>query len=319
MPKLDILVNHYQESPEIVRRLLDSIQKQRSIRLSDIRILMFSDGTEHALKSEDLSGYSFHIEYQALPHHGVCATRNSLLDNAQAKYVIFCDCDDEFSKDYALNHLLAIVEKSGADIVGAAFDRENKTESGFEYIPYKRQIRWLHCKIFRRQYLITKKIRFPDEMLFSGDMYFLFLAFYMTARVKWVDESLYTWKWMPVSVTRGKTFYPIRTYGNVIECYRLLVAEWKRRNDRVNYNLTICWLMKMMYMDWFWDQMSQAPQELSDKARAEIRRFAKELYKPFSECPTRLKERYISDTPDFIEWLETVCTAAIDDDDEKIK
>lgn len=306
MPTLDILVNHFCEPIEIVRRLLDSIQSQRGIQFQDVRVTIANDGFENALSANDLDGYSFQIDYLTYPHRGVCATRNVLLDHAAATYVMFCDCDDMFSKNYALSHLLAILDQSQADIIGASFDKEIKMEDGFQYETISNQIRWLHCKIFRRAFLIQKGIRFPDELPFSGDMYFLNLAYYLTDRIKWLQESLYIWKWMPVSVTRGKTFYYVRTYSQRVHCYQLLLVEWRRRKDRPNYNRHLCWFIRLMYADWFSEDMHEAPRELSDKAKEEIRGVIKKYYGSFMACPQKLRERYVEEPAMLYVWLGSI-------------
>ena len=108
--KLQILVTHYNESEEVVATLLDSIEMQKGIDKDEFSVIIVNDGDKVVLSPNFLEKYSFNIRYEVLPKRNVSFARNSALDIATAKYVMFCDCDDAFCVDCAFKWLFNEME-----------------------------------------------------------------------------------------------------------------------------------------------------------------------------------------------------------------
>jgi hypothetical protein len=238
---LQILVNHYNEDRDTVRRFLSSLDMQT---YRDFSVMILSDGGVR-LSEDDLSGFKFPIEYAYKPHTGVCNTRNVMLDRATAEWVMFCDIDDCFVAD-GLGKLMACVYDYDYDIVGATYLSEGPDG---EVTPMRNDTIRVHAKAFRRQYLIDNQIRFPDELETSGDMAFLWLAFSMTEKIRWIDEPFYTWKWNPSSVTRTDPYFKATHYDRTLACYMWLVADLRRRGRRNLLERLVPTVMAMMYVD----------------------------------------------------------------------
>lgn len=291
---LQILINNYKESPEIIGRLLNSINEQIGISEHRIEALVCTDGYEYELDQSAFSGYTFPIQYFVMPHRGICATRNTLLDKSNADYLMFCDCDDMFSKSDGLQKLLTCAEETSADIIGSDYDIESKSEDGFSYKVCHHCTLRLHGKIFKRSYLIDQNIRFPDEMPFSGDMYFLYLAYHLTDKIVWLPDIFYIWKWMPVSVTRGKEHYSVLTYRECTRCYELVLEELKRRELKDLYDDLLMTMILGRYIDWYSKRFMDAPEELRYNAQSVIREFivkySNDFYKMSEE---KRHQRYI--------------------------
>lgn len=286
---VQILVNHYKENEQTVRRFLSSLAVQTGVAFE---VLICSDGGGIRLTRETLSGFPFAISYAYLPHSGVCHTRNVMLDRSTAEYVMFCDVDDAFSRPDGLKALLDAAKAADADVVGSPFSVERKTEGGFRYGLIDHDVLRVHGKLFRREYLVKNSIRFPDEMEISGDMMFLWLAFALAGRVEWVKKNFYVWKWNDASVTRQKPFHHVRTYDRTLKCYTILAEDLKKRNRPDLYRELVATLFGMVYVDITNPGWLEAPGECRENAELSIRRFLSSYYgdyKAISEETRRSK------------------------------
>lgn len=273
--ELQILVNHYKESGEIVQRFLRSLAAQRNVAFE---VIICSDGGDVHLTEEMLSGYPFPITYAYLTHSGVCHTRNVMMDKATADYLMFCDIDDCFTDSSGLEALLNAAKEYDADVVGSPYKCERKTDDGFEYVDIERDILRVHGKIIKRSYLLENSIRFPDEMEISGDMMFLWLCYALTDRTVWIEKNFYTWKWNPGSVTRWKPLHDIRTYDRTLRCYTLLAEDLDKRNaTKLKKNL-VATTFGMMYVDSTNPRWSAAPREYVESAEKAIKEYLQKYY-----------------------------------------
>ena len=265
---LQILVNHYKETEQMVKQFLTSLKMQAGVQFE---VLIASDGGDIHLTNEILSGYPFPIKYAYLPHAGVCHTRNVLFDQATADYVMFCDIDDMFWKPDGLKSLMESAEKTQADVIGSPYQSEIKNEktNKFEYHVMKEDTLRVHGKIFKRQFLIDNEIRYPDEMEVSGDMMYLWLVYSLTKKIVWIENNFYIWKWNDNSVTRkdGK-YFSVLTFGNTLKCYMLLAEDLKRRNRPDIYRNLIPTLFAMIYVEMTHPIWKKAPKDAQQQARA---------------------------------------------------
>ena len=204
---------------------------------------------------------------------------------------MFCDCDDMFSESDGLRKLLECAEQSRADIIGSDYSIELKRGNDFVYRTAHQNTTRVHGKIFKRQYLIERNIRFPDEMEFSGDMYFLYLAYHLTDRIVWLPDNFYIWKWMPESVTRGKTHYSVRTYDRMLYCYVLTMRELHRREQSDLRDGLVIKMFNAAYIDYFSKKFADAPEELSDQAKEAIHSMVREFYGAYLAVPYESRRR----------------------------
>ena len=61
--KLQILIPQYDETDEVIKPLLDSIEIQQNVNFDDIGVIIVNDGSEIHLTEEFLNHYSYKIEY----------------------------------------------------------------------------------------------------------------------------------------------------------------------------------------------------------------------------------------------------------------
>lgn len=283
MTELQILVNHYREDEETVRRFLSSLAKQTGV---DFEVLIASDGGD-GLDVDWLRGYPYPISYARLPHTGVCHTRNVLLDRASADWIMLGDIDDEFASD-GLCQLLEAAQ--GHDVAGSPYYAERMTSGGLQTGLIERDTLRVHGKLFRRRFLVDNSIRFPDEMETGGDMSFLWLA-YMLGDTVWTDRPFYTWKWAPKTVTRGKPFFSYRAYDSMLTCYDLLADDLSRRGEWALRVKLIATVFAKMYADATNEAWWVAPADYRAMAEGPMRLFARKHIGVYRRTDMALRRR----------------------------
>ena len=273
---LQILINHYREPQEMVGRMLESLEEQTGVR--DFGVAIFSDGTENPLDSDFLNGFPFPVQYQALPHRGICATRNTLLDAAEAEYVMFADADDCLFRSDGLSQLLKAASRT--DVVSVPFLQETPVAfSVFRYQTVPHNARWLQGKLFRREYLVKNNLRFYDEMQFSGDMAFIWLAMNLTKNIVLLNHCFYVWKWNKNSVTRKNQYHSVRTYDRMLRCYSLLMEDLEARE-----RFDLCGTLSGQGLSWLYinsnsPAFTKAPREYTRSAEQAVSQFVRRCRK----------------------------------------
>lgn len=311
---LQILVNHFQEDKDIVKRFLSSLDIQD---YKNFEVILYSDGGDVKLGEEDLD-YSFPIFYKYVKHCGVCNLRNQMFDESTADYVMFCDIDDMFSSADGLSSLMKVAEEQHPDIIGSSYDVEYFINNKIEIKVYKKDVIRVHGKIFKRDYIVENDIRFPD-MEFSGDMSFLWLAYVLTKDFVWIDNNFYVWKYNSNSVTRKNKDHFITTYEKVLECYSLLLEDLSKRERPDLRASLIATLFGMMYVDMCSPRWKTFTKKDREKTERVIRTFVLEHYKEYFNltqdyCQKRFdimveyKEAdanvcKMEDIPTWIKWL----------------
>lgn len=240
MKKLSILIPHYDEDKEYLYRILDSIKIQQGVDLSEIQVVVASDGYEnHYEPYYDEPEYPFDIKYTYLSEHkGVSATRNEALRCAEGEYVMFCDIDDMFASVCALFIIFNEIEK-GFDVLISYFLEESKPTN---FLLHQLDYTFVHGKVYRRKYLLNNNIYWNPNLTIHEDSYFNSLAINLADpdRVKVCTTPFYLWKWRDASVCRHDPKYILKTYNNMLDSSTALVREFTDRNKMQNAQNTVC-------------------------------------------------------------------------------
>lgn len=175
--RLQILIPHYKLPQEEMTNLLDMIYVQRGINFNDIGVIIANDGDLAVIDEEFLNHYrqKFDIEYHILPHAGVSATRNRLLDLSTADFIMFCDDDDTFLSNRSLKIYLECVENhKTANIFRARYKYETKynNETILNDASKTEMYSNLHGIMIRREFLIKNNIRFYEHINVHEDSVF---------------------------------------------------------------------------------------------------------------------------------------------------
>ena len=233
--KLQILVPQYNETDDIIKPLLDSIEVQQNVDLkNDVGVIIVNDGSDIHLTDELFKRYSFPIEYHKHEHKGVSATRNACLDHATAEYVMFCDADDMFYNACGLYIIFREMENGGFDSMVSAFIEETRNPQTKEpmYINHDMDSTFVHGKVHRRQYLINNNIRWNEALTIHEDSYFNCLCQKLAKELKYSQTSFYLWRWRDNSVCRHDPKYILKTYNNMLDSNTALIEQLLSRGMR---------------------------------------------------------------------------------------
>lgn len=175
--RLQILVPHYKLPQEEMSNLLDMIYVQRGINFDDIGVIIANDGDLSVIDEEFLDYYrqKFDVEYHILPHAGVSATRNRLIDLATADFIMFCDDDDTFLSNRSLKILFDCTEThKSANVLRSRYKYEVRygNETILNDAGETEMYSNLHGMLLRREFLVKNNIRFYERINVHEDSVF---------------------------------------------------------------------------------------------------------------------------------------------------
>lgn len=169
---LDIFITHWNEPWEIVRPGIMMLSLQRRVDWENIGVTIIHDGVER-FPDELLSGLPFTVNQVYIPHGGVSAARNYAIDNSDATWIKFCDCDDTFAGVYSLSCIINVLANSKQyDMLWFPFIFD--LYSGDQIVLDGSPV-FIHDKVLRRSFLNKANIRFNTDLTFSEDFAFVSL------------------------------------------------------------------------------------------------------------------------------------------------
>lgn len=196
MPEVSIIVPVY-KAEQFLQRCVESILNQS---YTNFELLLVDDGSPD--KSPEICDYYARTDSRVRVFHqrnqGVSAARNKGIDEADGKFIMFCDSDDYVHPEWirvmvnqAQKHPTAVIVcnvlkgKEGKAFVSPAVDEKF---SVFQYLDLFKNGISPYCvnKIYNRSVLKDHNIRFDSNIGFSEDV--MFNCVYM----KFCDVVLYT-------------------------------------------------------------------------------------------------------------------------------
>lgn len=281
--KLQILITHYKEPESTIKPLLDSIQTQKDIPPKEFGVIIVNDGDEGLLSDEFLSGYDFKIKYLVMPKGNVSKARNYALDHATAKYVMFCDCDDEFLVDCAFWWIFREMKKPFKVLNSVFFQQE-----GEQGVPHEHDNTFIHGKVWDRQFLIDNDLRFDEELYVHEDGYFVLLAQTVAVVIRYFPHPFYLWC-QSDSISRQKGFIQ-NTWREYLKAKDKVIIELLRRGKQDVAATTVAILMieakernlnkiNMFETAKFYEKHKELFNSIPDEEREIICKNASEQYK----------------------------------------
>ena len=164
---LDLVLTHHDEPWDIVKPMFDSIQLQRGVNFKKVNIILVQDGYEGALNwKELLSQYSYKVKVLTIEHSGAATARNVGLKYVQGDWIMFCDIDDLFCDACALAMILDLLPTDECDIIWGKYVIEMIWRKGQPYMQTVDTMNFMNttCKLYRRQFLEEKHIRFNTQI-----------------------------------------------------------------------------------------------------------------------------------------------------------
>ena len=203
-----------------LERCIESLERQNYDK-SLYEIICVNDGSkDDSLKLlEHLNSQYPNIVVIDQPNAGASAARNHGLRRARNEYVWFVDSDDTVTEDALVvlnqeleqgidfllfNHNLvsASDELMRRDMfhyhIGSYSSGSDVFMKGFiPSLPWNR--------VFRRNFLATNELQFAWE--YPDDEEFLFRTYVLAEKAKVINKSLYNYRYLPVSYSRGSQAY----------------------------------------------------------------------------------------------------------------
>lgn len=202
MKRISVIIPVY-NAEDNIRHCLDSILPQLT---DEDEVILLNDG------STDKSIYvlkEYETNYDIVRvidkiNEGVANTRNRGIDEATGEYICFIDNDDFVDSDYFDIYYNAIT-KTNSDLVMGGYRRVSKDGFYFSVKPiqsfwYQLMVVAPWAKIYRRQFLVEKNIRFLDYKI-GEDNYFNFQVYNKTEKVKVIDYQGYNWWFNEYSIS----------------------------------------------------------------------------------------------------------------------
>lgn len=241
MYQLSIIIPIYQ-AERTIANAIDSIlcASQNS---NAIEVLLIDDGsTDNSMKicKEYEQEYNF-VRLFSQENKGVSAARNVGLENATGKYVIFLDCDDEFSGN-SLYDILSLL-KRGQEIQLLVFgfkyiysdkviEKIMDIESGFYGIDvimssfyewyYTYIFHNIGTKVYCRRILEQRKIRFSESKSYLEDITFFIDYLQYVEKFYYIDKAFYNYYRMEESNSLSSGYR-----NNYFVCFKYMLKSMK--------------------------------------------------------------------------------------------
>jgi glycosyltransferase involved in cell wall biosynthesis len=228
--KIQFLVPQYKENEETISFLLDSIESQLHINKKDVGVIICSDGGEYVLNKDFFDKYSYDIDYVICEHRGVSATRNSALLLSDAEYVMFCDADDGFVSNIGVYSLIRSLDLNPeSEILSSKIFIEDNINGDPEFVIGDHNNTFVHGKVFRREFLISKELFFDERLKIHEDSYFCNIINFFAKNKSYNNNAFYCWRKNPNSVS-NQEYYFVKTMWRLLLTNNSLVTLMKAIN-----------------------------------------------------------------------------------------
>jgi glycosyltransferase involved in cell wall biosynthesis len=283
--RLDICIPHWDETPDIMEPMLDSLKVQQGVDLSQVGVIIAFDGpdaTELPL-DEWRERYPFAIEDVHPEKGGVSNTRDAAMMHSSAEYISYSDADDMYSDVCGLNIVFREMDKMataqelqmhgvnpkdarpGFDVLISCFREETKDPKTGEltYINHDNNTTFCHGVYLNRQFLIDNDIHYNKKLTIHEDSYHQVLCRELAEpyRARYCPMPFYLWKWRDNSICRRDKKYILKTFNCMIDSNSELIDAFVKRGlfEKANYYcVMLCWdaFFTMCKREWV-DQENQ--------------------------------------------------------------
>ena len=285
---VDVIIPQYNEKPEVITPLLDSINIQIGVDKSKIGVIIVNDhNPEGNLPQEFLDSYpGLNIRYlETSENKGPGQARQLGIDESEAEYILFADADDRFySCNVFHNFFEALVQHKDkvVDIIYSKWVEElNQPENNvYVHVSHNADNTWVFSKLFRREFLTSHNIRFSDSLRVHEDAYFCTVAQLNAATTISMDNYSYFWCYNTSSITRNKdNKYPylVESIEDLVKSIDTTMEELKKRktHNRNEYIVKGILFLFFLLNSSFWNTNLDKDEDL----RKRRQRFEYSLFK----------------------------------------
>lgn len=207
MPKLDIIVTHYNEHWKECSKFFDMLSVQRGINWNDVYLIIVQDGENTLPFTWDtmLRAYPYYGDLITIQHSGVSTARNIGLSRATSDWVMFCDCDDMLYSADSLYRILTSIDQAEdrADLLWSPFWIEYNSNNHWAKTIKEWNTVFIHGKIYRREFLTANQITFDPSLSYAEDALFNaeVAMCIRPERIARIPEIVYMWCQRPESLS----------------------------------------------------------------------------------------------------------------------
>ncbi|MHA8137551.1 glycosyltransferase [Lactobacillaceae bacterium Scapto_B20] len=231
---LTIIIPQHSENEEMISHLLNSINYQVGLSLSDVDIKIVGDGG-YKLSNEYLNSFNdLNIDYiYYKTPHGPGHARQVGTEQANSKYISYLDADDQLNTINSLWKFIDVINKTGDhEIIFSKYveefppdDRGRHNFNLREFNPSAAYGKWISLKYIRDHKLIWH----PLLTHAFEDTFFLDMVITFSNDVYYLDSPTYSWLHNPNSIVREGTDYNRLHLNEYVLENRLWAEEIKKR------------------------------------------------------------------------------------------
>ncbi len=227
---VSIIIPVYQ-AKDTLRECVESCVCQKNISKDEYEIILVDDGSTDGSGDlcDELSGedYGVAIKVVHTENFGVSHARNTGIEMAQGRFLVFVDSDDKVREAY-ISNLLKHADESMVIVDETDSFFSVQKISGFQYIEESILNRNTHVwgKLIDRETVENGNVRFPEGLSIGEDLLFL------------LDLAIFVGKKRCIRcIAEGDYFYNVNESGAMLSSFKKSYLDqltcWKEASDKL--------------------------------------------------------------------------------------
>ena len=193
---LDIIIPVYKAKKTLLR-LLMSIAVQKDAKNYKVYLVIDADKEDYSEEIKFIESYYSISILNLNINSGPGVARQYGINNSNNPYIMFMDADDYFYNPFSLSKILREIKLNDFDLLISNF----KYERDNEFLIKKKDVTWLHGKVYRRKFLDENNIMFNNSRA-NEDNGFNRLFLLNNPKIKYLDDITYVYSENSESITR---------------------------------------------------------------------------------------------------------------------
>lgn len=226
-----------------IERCLNSVLNQ-TLDKSNFEVILIDDGSpdNSAKVAEKIIKEYNNCTIISQENKGLGGARNTGIEHAQGKYLLFLDSDDYFYKNALellsknindediIEYTYAVVDDN-SELSINTFEKTSY-ENGYSYILNSKSVNSACNKAYKLSFLNQNKLRFK-ERIYGEDIEFNNRSFFLAASTSSIPDKIIAFYQSPDSITRNKTKEQEEKY---LKDLTAIILNYKKFYDFHNTN-----------------------------------------------------------------------------------
>lgn len=282
LPQISVIVPVYNVE-KFLHRCVESILSQT---LDDFELILVDDGSKDNSGAicDEYARKDFRVKVFHKKNSGLSAARNTGLEKALGKYVIFVDSDDYWADVNCLDYLYKLIEEFDADVIRGEYIALNekgeeintiaRNKKDFEYKLLDSATFYINAiagENFSWLYLYKKKaieqFRFDENRTFQEDIDFNIKFFSKPHKCIYTSKKFYVYQKREASITTTLNINNLSgsfSLCDVFDKYVDLTSDIILKSSyRYNSIMMYYWTLDTMSQDPYYDNRLSLVEQLS--------------------------------------------------------